>query len=326
VAHTVTTLQTHTQTQVKLTGGRVPVLQLCVLRSSLSLATSMGVGTASRIKPLLGHRARLPLLFMRGLFGTAAICCSYFAVLNLPLGDAGAAVVAVARVFRSAAPALASCAAPAAVGATSGLAPPHPACAHAVTLAQTRPPITAIMAWLLLSEPLGWRGLGGCLISLCGAALIAHPPFLFGGHADWGTQRLLGTACGLASPLFGAGVSCAMRRVSRQEPALVVALWFPHRHAVCAGLAAARGLARGRARRGPQRRGPAAGHQLQQLLRAAAHDARDAGAARSARACAVLPGRHLGAHLGGLLCGCPAVRLQAMAALASMRCSKCVSS
>jgi hypothetical protein len=32
----------------------------------------------------------LPLLICRGLFGTAAIAFSYAALLNLPLGDAGA--------------------------------------------------------------------------------------------------------------------------------------------------------------------------------------------------------------------------------------------
>lgn len=42
--------------QVKLTGGRVPVLELCVVRSSISLCTSLSLGVASRIQPLLGHR------------------------------------------------------------------------------------------------------------------------------------------------------------------------------------------------------------------------------------------------------------------------------
>jgi hypothetical protein len=42
--------------QVKLTGGRVPVLELCVIRSSISFCTSISVGTASKIKPLFGHR------------------------------------------------------------------------------------------------------------------------------------------------------------------------------------------------------------------------------------------------------------------------------
>lgn len=74
--------------QVHLTGGRVPVLQLCVLRSSLSLAVSLGAGVSAGVSPLLGHRRHLPLLAARGLAGTAAISCAYTAVLALPLGDA----------------------------------------------------------------------------------------------------------------------------------------------------------------------------------------------------------------------------------------------
>lgn len=89
------------------------------------------------------------------------------------------------------------------------------------------------MAWLLLGEPLGYMGLAGCLLSLTGAALIAHPPFLFGGHADWGPRRLLGTVCGILSPVFGAGTAYCVRRIAKKEPALVVALWF---HIVTVGL------------------------------------------------------------------------------------------
>eukprot|EP00882_Tetradesmus_deserticola_P011553 GHRQ01012220.1.p1 GENE.GHRQ01012220.1~~GHRQ01012220.1.p1 ORF type:complete len:172 (+),score=45.17 GHRQ01012220.1:1780-2295(+) len=74
--------------QVKLTGGRVPVLQLCIIRSSLSFCTSIAAGTASGIKPLFGRRQHFPLLFLRGFFGTLAISTSYLALLSLPLGDA----------------------------------------------------------------------------------------------------------------------------------------------------------------------------------------------------------------------------------------------
>lgn len=169
--------------QVKLTGGRVPVLELCVIRSSISLCTSLSLGKASKIKPLFGHRRTLPLLVLRGLFGTAAIACSYAALLNLPLGDA-------------------------------------------VTLAQLRPPVMAVMGYLLLHEPLGWLGAAGCLISLVGATIVSHPPFLFGGHSQWGQQRMLGTLCGIASPCFGAGTGYCIRRIQKQEPALVVALYF----------------------------------------------------------------------------------------------------
>jgi drug/metabolite transporter (DMT)-like permease len=91
----------------------------------------------------------------------------------------------------------------------------------------------AVMGRLLLNEPLGWVGAAGCLISLTGATVISHPPFLFGGHSTWGPQRLLGTLCGIASPCFGAGTGYCIRRIQKQEPALVVALWF---HTVTVGL------------------------------------------------------------------------------------------
>lgn len=109
----------------------------------------------------------------------------------------------------------------------SGSSPLPPFCfLPAVTLAQLRPPVMAVMGYLLLNEPLGWAGAAGCLVSLIGAVIISHPPFLFGGHAQWSNKRLLGTLYGVASPCFGAGVGYCIRRIQKSEPALVVALWF----------------------------------------------------------------------------------------------------
>ncbi|KAF6259064.1 hypothetical protein COO60DRAFT_1270311, partial [Scenedesmus sp. NREL 46B-D3] len=176
--------------QVKLTGGRVPVLQLCIIRSSISFCTSIAAGTASGIKPLFGQRQHFPLLSLRGFFGTLAISTSYLALLSLPLGDA-------------------------------------------VTISQMRPPVTAVMARLLLNEPLGLTGAAGCLVSVAGVTVLAHPPFLFGGHSGWGQQRLFGTLSGVASTLFASGTSYTIRRIGQKEPALVVALWF---HSVTIGL------------------------------------------------------------------------------------------
>lgn len=79
-------------------------------------------------------------------------------------------------------------------------------------LAQMRPPVTAVMARLLLNEPLGPAGALGCAISVAGVTVLAHPPFLFGGHSDWSQKRLVGTLCGVASTLFASGTSYAIRR------------------------------------------------------------------------------------------------------------------
>lgn len=61
---------------------------MCIIRSGISLLASLGAGVAGGVHPLLGHRRHMHLLLARGLFGTCAITCSYFAVLALPLGDA----------------------------------------------------------------------------------------------------------------------------------------------------------------------------------------------------------------------------------------------
>ncbi|KAF8062013.1 SEPTIN3 [Scenedesmus sp. PABB004] len=172
--------------QVKLTGDRVPVLQLCVVRSGVSFATSIAVGSAARVAPLFGRRQQMPLLLARGLLGSVAMAASYVALLALPLGDA-------------------------------------------VTIAQLRPPATALVAWALLGEPLGARGLLGCAVSLAGVVVLAHPPFLFGGHGQWrvaGNQRLAGTLSGVASTLAGSGAALCVRRIGKREAALTVALWF----------------------------------------------------------------------------------------------------
>jgi drug/metabolite transporter (DMT)-like permease len=75
-----------------------------------------------------------------------------------------------------------------------------------------RPPVTAVMARLLLNEPLGLTGAAGCFVSVAGVTILAHPPFLFGGHSSWGHKRLLGTLSGVASTLFASGTSYTIRR------------------------------------------------------------------------------------------------------------------
>lgn len=54
-------------------------------------------------------------------------------------------------------------------------------------------------------EPLGLAGLLGCLVCTAGTLLVVHPPFLFGGHQDWGRQRQLGIAAGVLASAAAAG-------------------------------------------------------------------------------------------------------------------------
>ena len=53
-----------------------------------------------------------------------------------------------------------------------------------------------------------WVGLLGSVI---GNALLAHPPFLFGGHAEWGTQRILGIVIAVIHNIFNAATFITIR-------------------------------------------------------------------------------------------------------------------
>ncbi|GLC34177.1 hypothetical protein PLESTM_000166500 [Pleodorina starrii] len=131
--------------------------------------------------------------------------------------------------------------------------------ADAVTLFFLNPAITAVVAWAILKEPLGLRGVCGVLVSVCGLILLTRPPFLFGHtgsgssagglHGDggvgvgtagagdgagggWDRDRLLGSMFGLLSALLSAGAFISIRYIGKSEPALVVSVYF---HVCAAG-------------------------------------------------------------------------------------------
>lgn len=81
----------------------------------------------------------------------------------------------------------------------------------AVTLFFFNPCITAVAAAVFLKEPLGLKGVMGVVTSIGGLVILAHPPFLFGGHEGWGMQRKLGTMFGIISALFAAGAFISIR-------------------------------------------------------------------------------------------------------------------
>ena len=68
-----------------------------------------------------------------------------------------------------------------------------------------------MLSWLFGMEHLGilsWIGAVGCLI---GNALIAHPPFLFGGHDDWDSGRVVGIVAACFGNLFMASTFILLR-------------------------------------------------------------------------------------------------------------------
>lgn len=64
---------------------------------------------------------------------------------------------------------------------------------------------------LCRGEPLGLVGACGCLLSLLGLVVLTHPPMLFGGHTDWGPQRIAGTAFGVVSAVGATGAFICIR-------------------------------------------------------------------------------------------------------------------
>lgn len=168
---------------VKMTGGRVPALEVALYRSSLSFLFSIIIAKAQGIKPMFGHRENHKYLILRGICGAMAMNFSLFSILMLPI-------------------------------------------ATAVTIGQINPPITALVAYLVLKEALGWPGALGCLASLTGVVVVTHPPFVFGGSSDHEESQMLGSLFGVVAALFSAGAFLAIRKVGTSEPALVVALFF----------------------------------------------------------------------------------------------------
>lgn len=61
---------------VKLTGGRIPVLEVCFVRSSLSFLLTVVLMKSTGISPVFGQRSNLRLLFMRGCCGACSMVCT----------------------------------------------------------------------------------------------------------------------------------------------------------------------------------------------------------------------------------------------------------
>ena len=76
---------------VKATSDRVPLLEVCLVRSGLSWVLSVALMLALRIEPMFGHRRNWPLLASRGVYGALSMYLNYVSLAALPLGDAIAA-------------------------------------------------------------------------------------------------------------------------------------------------------------------------------------------------------------------------------------------
>lgn len=91
--------------------------------------------------------------------------------------------------------------------------------ADATTLQNTTPLVTALLAWWLLSERVGWATAFAIATGLAGVVMIAHP---FGDGTD-----LAGLAVALGGATCSAIAYVTVRQLSRTEHALVIVFYFP---------------------------------------------------------------------------------------------------
>jgi drug/metabolite transporter (DMT)-like permease len=99
------------------------------------------------------------------------------------------------------------------------------AIAEATVLHFTSPLWTALLAALVLREPVTGRIIASIAVSLAGVALITRPGFLFGGAAA--ETDLLGVGAALLGAMLAAGAYVTVREASKTEHPLVIVFYFP---------------------------------------------------------------------------------------------------
>jgi drug/metabolite transporter (DMT)-like permease len=182
----------------------VPVFEIVLVRSVLSLCFTAGVAKAQGLSPrkLLGRRENLPALVARGVVGSSAMTCFYLGIARLPLSDS------IAILYSN--PAL-----------TAALA--------FVLLGEKFGALTA-----------GGCGLSVVGVLLVDQPVILFGEERFGAHSG-GTsvglpdQRSIGLVFAALAALLSSGAFIAIRSVGRKEAAITVAVHF---HASACALSA----------------------------------------------------------------------------------------
>ena len=91
--------------------------------------------------------------------------------------------------------------------------------AESSVLQNTVPVFTALLAWWLLGERVGWSAAFAIGCGLAGVAIVVHPS---GAAAD-----PLGVAIGLAGATFSSFAYVTVRRLAASEHPLVIVFYFP---------------------------------------------------------------------------------------------------
>lgn len=90
--------------------------------------------------------------------------------------------------------------------------------AIAQTLQQTSPVFTAIAAWWLLKEPIGWRTAIAIAFGLSGVLLVVQP--------GTGSADALGVAIALSAACLSSAAYVTVRQLSQTEHPLVIVMYF----------------------------------------------------------------------------------------------------
>jgi len=93
-------------------------------------------------------------------------------------------------------------------------------------ISNSYPVVTALMSWLFGMEDLGalsWIGVCGCFV---GNALVAHPPFLFGGHEEWGPERFIGVVAAAAGNIFMGSTFILIRYLGKGVNSMVLTTYM----------------------------------------------------------------------------------------------------
>jgi drug/metabolite transporter (DMT)-like permease len=94
--------------------------------------------------------------------------------------------------------------------------------ADATTLHFTQPIVTALLAWWLLGERVGWAAAFAIACGIGGVLLVVHPGVPLSGGAE-----PTGVAVALLSAMFAAFAYVTVRQLSRTEHPLVIVFYFP---------------------------------------------------------------------------------------------------
>lgn len=91
--------------------------------------------------------------------------------------------------------------------------------ADASTLQQTIPLLTAVLAWWILDEPIGWGAAVAIACGFGGVVLIIHP--------STGAAHGPGVAIALAGACMSSAAYVTVRQLARTEHPLIIVFYFP---------------------------------------------------------------------------------------------------